>query len=181
MDGKPQPLPIDYVLLRPIFEKATQEPRFAVCAAFEAMAIIGGCWRGYGQFEPPYGLEPTSLVVAPLWAVDTLGAGWMNYRSTNGGSRTLGEALRIEGGGQGKAPLKAEWNRWFRNLRLAGDVHEARQRTTIEIAVENVARHYGVSESTVSRAWSQHRREIETAAAGLRTSGGHDSDQGESE
>ena len=177
MNGEPQPLPFDYVYLKPIFDKAMHEPKFAVCAAFEAMAVIGGCWRGYGHFKPPPGLEPTSLVVAPLWAIDTLGAGWMNYRSTNGGSRTLGEALRIEGGGQGKARLKAAWNRWFRDLRLAGEVYRARQTKTYLDSVAEVAEQHGVSDGTVKRAWSEHGQQIRAAAASLRTSGSPGTDK----
>ena len=48
------PLPIDYIYLKVLYAKAAQDPKeYAVLAAFEALFIISGCWRGYGKNGSP--------------------------------------------------------------------------------------------------------------------------------
>lgn len=174
-DEKIRP-PIDYVLLKPLHEKAQEDPdKFAVLAALESLAVIGGCWRGYGKFEAPE-MKMEDMVPVPIWVLDTIGAGWIRYRAQNIPGRTLGEALGLEGGGQGKRPAKEKWNAWFRDLGLARDLFGARQTTTYEKAVAEVADRAGVSESTVARAWAEYGEQIQAAAESLTISRSDGSD-----
>jgi hypothetical protein len=97
-------LPVDYVLLKVLEEKATSDPRqYAVLAAFEGLAIIAGCWRGYGAFEGPVPSN-TDVLPVPWWIIDTVGSGWIEHRTNAPPRKTLGETLNIEGGGQGRRP-----------------------------------------------------------------------------
>ena len=169
-------LPFDYIYLKPLYQKAESDPHsYAVPAAFEALAVVAGCWRGYGKFQAPRP-EPTGFVPVPVWALDTIAAGWIRYRAEDVKGRTLGEALGIEGRGQGRRPRKESWNNWFRDLRLAKELYELRRDNTYEDAVHAVAESNRVSESTVRRAWSAHGQAIEAAAASFTTSESGDSD-----
>lgn len=158
-------LPVDYILLKVLEEKAASDPQqYAVLAAFEGLAIIAGCWRGYGKFEGPVPPDNAMLPV-PRWIVDTLGAGWLQHRTKAPTGKTLGETLKIEGGGPGRQPGKRKWNRYLRDLRLAREVFEERQDITYEQAAANVAQRHKLSDRTIKRAWSDHGSAIEKAAA----------------
>jgi hypothetical protein len=170
------PLPIDYIYLKVLYAKAAQDPKeYAVLAAFEALFIISGCWRGYGKFKPP-SLNNIDFVPVPFWAVDTIAAGWVQYRAQKFAGRSMGEAFGIEGGKQGKRsvqgrhPAKRKWNVWLRNLRLAAELYSLRQDKSYEQAVADVAEKWGVSDSTVKRAWAACGAEIQAAAASFTTS-----------
>ncbi|NNE82460.1 MAG: hypothetical protein HKN28_00665 [Alphaproteobacteria bacterium] len=74
-------LPVDYVLLKVLEEKAASDPQqYAVLAAFEGLSIIAGCWRGHGSFIGPVPPDNAMLPV-PRWIIDTLGAGWLQHRT----------------------------------------------------------------------------------------------------
>ncbi len=73
---------------------------------------------------------------------------------------TLGEALGLEGGGQGKQPAKREWAKYLRDLNLAIAVAEFRnqhfqkgERLSLEEAFGLVATKAQSSEDIVRIAW----------------------------
>ena len=113
-------------------------------------------------FKPP-SLNKIDFVPVPFWAVDTIAAGWVQYRAQKFAGRSMGEAFGIEGGKQGKRsvqgrhPAKRKWNMWLRNLRLAAELHSLRQDKSYEQAVAAVAEKWEVSDSTVKRAWAVRR------------------------
>ncbi|MCZ6592156.1 MAG: hypothetical protein O7B98_13580 [Alphaproteobacteria bacterium] len=163
-DGK-IPLPVDYVFLKVLQEKAASDPhRYAVLAAFEGLAIIAECWRGRGIYKGPVPPD-NAMQLVPRWIFDTLGEGWLQHRTEAPAGQTLGETFHIEGGGAGRQPGIRKWNRYLRNLGLARQVFEARQNTTYEEAVASVAQQHDLSDRTVKRAWSDHGPAIEKAAA----------------
>ncbi len=89
---------------------------------------------------------------------------------------SLGEALGLEGGGQGKQPAKREWKKYLRDLNLAIAVAELRnqhfqkrKRLSLEKAFGCVAPMAQSSEDIVERAWEKHGRKVE---ASLRARGG---------
>ena len=141
-DGK-IPLPVDYVLLKVLEEKAGSDPKqYAVLAAFEGLAIIAGCWRGHGSFKGPVPSDKSMLPV-PRWIIDTVGAGWLQHRTKAPTGQTLGRTLKIEGGGQGRRPAKDEWNLWLRDLRIASEFLHLRQTKSYGDTVATVAEQSG--------------------------------------
>ena len=161
------PFPHDYVYLKPLFSKAQENPKeLAVSASFEALAVIGGYWRGYGQNPPPKP-DAADMVSVPFWVVETLGAGWVKHIHHAPTGQTLGETLKLEGGGQGQRPKVQNWKRWFRDLRLAFRVAEKRdaaKRNGAQLSLENafseVATEEQSTEDIVRLAWRKNRQQI---------------------
>ena len=88
--------------------------------------------------------------------------GWAKYKSGNTGS-TFGEAFGIEGGGQGKLPVREKLSQLNQDIRLSNKAlveYRARQledgRASWNKAYEVVANSEGVSEETVKRACKKH-------------------------
>lgn len=89
--------------------------------------------------------------------------GWAKYKSGNTGS-TLGEAFGVEGGGQGKQPVRERLDQVNRGIRLSNKA-EIEYRTvqadggnaTWERAYQAVAADEGVSDETVKRAHKKHK------------------------
>ena len=76
---------------------------------------------------------------------------------------TLGGALGLEGGGQGKQPAKREWKKYLRDLRLAIGVAELRnqhfqkgKRLSLEKAYGLVAMKAQSTNDIVRIAWRKH-------------------------
>ncbi len=89
--------------------------------------------------------------------------GWTKYKSGNTGS-TLGEAFGVEGGGQGKQPVRERIGQINRDIRLSNKVEiEYRSaqadncKATWEGAFQAVADDEGVSVDTVKRAHKKHK------------------------
>jgi hypothetical protein len=89
--------------------------------------------------------------------------GWAKYKSGNTGS-TLGEAFGVEGGGQGRQPVRERMDQINRDIRLSNKV-EIEYRSTQadngnaawERAFHAVAEDEGVSADTVKRAHKKHK------------------------
>ena len=140
-------------------ENASQ--RQDTLSAFEAVFLLRGLWA----FDAPPGEYPDAehsahyMIPVPWWIVDILGRGWHRYMAAPELS-TLGEALGLEGGGQGKHPAKREWAKNLRDLRLAIAVAELRnqhfqkgKRLSLEKAFGLVATMAESSEDIVRIAW----------------------------
>lgn len=90
--------------------------------------------------------------------------GWAKYKSGNTGS-TLGEAFSVEGGGQGRHPVRESLDQLNRNIRLSNKaeveyrVAQAEgSNAAWERAFNAVAADEGVSEETVKRAHNRFRK-----------------------
>ncbi len=143
-------------------ENASQ--RQASLSAFEALFLLRGFWT----FDAPPGEYPDAehsahyMIQVPWWIVDILGRGWCRYMDAPERS-TFGEALGLEGGGQGKQPAKREWAKDLRDLSLAIAVAEFRnqyfqrgKRLSLEKAYGQVATKAQSSEDIVRLAWRKH-------------------------
>jgi len=143
-------------------ENASQ--RQASESAFEALFLLRGFWAT----NAPPGDYPDAehsahyMIQVPWWIVDILGRGWKRYMEGPEGS-TLGEALGLEGGGQGKHPAKRKWAKDLRDLRLAIAVAEFRnlhfqkgKQLSLEEAYGLVATKAQSSEDIVRIAWRKH-------------------------
>ncbi len=151
--------------------------RQASLSAFEALFLLRGFWA----FDAPPGEYPDAehsahdMIPVPWWIVDILGRRWRRYMDAPERS-SLGEALGLEGGGQGKQPAKREWEKYLRDLRLAIAVAELRnqhfqkgKRLSLEKAFERVATMAQSSEDIVRMAWRKHGPNVK---ASLKARGG---------
>ncbi len=158
----------------------TASQRQDTLSAFEAVFLLRGLWA----FDAPPGEYPDAehsahyMIQVPWWVVDILGRGWHRYMEAPERS-SLGEALGLEGGGQGKQPAKREWTKYLRDLRLAIAVAEFRnqhfqkgKRLSLEKAYGLVATKADCSKYKVSRAWKKHGPKVKASleARGGKTS-----------
>lgn len=135
--------------------------------ALEALtAIVGARIEGYSDeviqttFPPAWGQE---IVRVPAALLREIAEGWIEYRESDG-AKTLGEALHIEGRGQGKKPQKLRVAERSKARRLANDVvieylyavHDDSGLISLEEAINKVAEASGVSPTTVSRAYKRY-------------------------
>ena len=140
-------------------------------SAFEALGLLREFWAT----NAPPGEYPDAehaahyTIPVPWWIVDILGPGWQRYMGSPERS-TLGEALGIEGGGQGKHPAKREWTNYLRDLNLAIAVAEFRnqnfqrgKRLSLEKARKRVATYADCSEDMVIRAWKKHGPKVKAS------------------
>ena len=154
--------------LRGFYEIAKKKPRpNSVLAAFEALAILSGYWKGFDQSKPRRQPDPTAMVMVPYWVVETLGGGWVYYMERAPSAQNLGESFRIEGGGQEKSPAKEGWKRFRRDLWLVLMVKEKKdaanqegERLSFEEAFAEVAELSGHGVDIVKRAWLKRRGQI---------------------
>ena len=139
-------------------------------SAFEAMEVIAGYWRFVSEksktnadWEP----DPEALVTIPFWVVDYLARTWVAYCHDAPKGQPFGEALGLEGGGQGKRPAREQWRKHFRDLRLAHEVWRTRTQAeqrgkhlTLENAFARVADERETTEEIVRHAWKKHGRRL---------------------
>ncbi|MBM3535850.1 MAG: hypothetical protein FJX60_22800 [Alphaproteobacteria bacterium] len=111
-------------------------------------------------------LEDEAPVEVPWWVVRELAAGWHKYKKAPPG-QTFGEVLKIEGSGQGAAPLrnlrsKIEEHRW-----LAFNVAYVIDTLGVPIAgaIARVAELTGRSPDKVRSAWQGHREDAKRYVA----------------
>ena len=146
-----------------LYHLTTKDPsvRQTTLSAFEALFILRGFWATDappGDYPDPENAAHYPIPV-PWWIVDALGRGWQRYMEAPERS-TLGEALGLEGGGQGKQPAKREWAKDLRDLRLAIAVAEFRnqhfqkgKRLSLEKAYGLVATEAQSTKGIVRMAW----------------------------
>lgn len=129
--------------------------------AFEVLtALLGARISGYSDtalrdvWPVDWG---DSAIMLPAAVVETLARGWLTYKNEDHG-RTLGEAFQIEGGGQGKAPMKSKQKTRITRKRIARLV-EAQyvvNQVSQQAAREAVAKAEGLSFETVESAHKEH-------------------------
>ncbi len=138
-------------------------------SAFDALVLMGGYWRFASpqrKADPDWEPQAEALVTVPWWIVDNLAQAWVAYLDAPP-TKTFGETLGIEGGGQGRRFAKERWINYRRDLLLALEVHQIRveaqergQRLSLENAYASVAESTRTSEDIVSRAWKRHGRKL---------------------
>lgn len=136
--------------------------------AFEMMQSAFSAFEG--------GLEHNDIADAypkTAWRKDTveiprdwlrvLVEGWAKYKSGNTGS-TLGEAFGVEGGGQGRQPIRERMDQINRDIRLSnkviieyGSAQADNGSATLDRAFHAVAEDEGVSVDTVRRAHKKRK------------------------
>ena len=93
--------------------------------AFVSLIMIYAAWERFSKTLPDsnreWGLPPQDRVPVPWWVVRLLTEGFVRYWHSDTGV-TLGEAFRLEGGGQGKKPFKEMLDKSTRDWLLALDV-----------------------------------------------------------
>lgn len=131
-------------------------------AAGRTETDLRSCWAE--EWGPETITVPLSLVLA-------IRDGWGDYKTAPPG-KNLGEALKIEGGGQGRRTMKDRLNAIDRDRGLANAVESkylqiegAPDSMTLEEALSEVAEERGLSFETVKTAHDLHksaiRRELE--------------------
>lgn len=139
--------------------------------AFETLlsaysALAEGC--SHNDIESAYPLTAwrERTVTIPKALLETLLNGWVKYRDAPSGS-TFGEAFNLEGGGQGKHPVRHALKAYNEEIRLSQEVlveylaHSAtEQRISYEQAIFRVAEKNGVSESKVKKASERFRQRM---------------------
>lgn len=141
--------------------------------ALEALgSLAGGLLSGRSQEQlqtvwPEEWGEETMVV--PLALVLALRDAWVNYRQAPLG-KTLGEAFQIEGGSQGKHPMKSRLATIDNGRRLAREVEvlylaveNDENALRLEEAIQTVADKNGVSFRTAEEAHKAHRKYIRMA------------------
>jgi len=141
--------------------------------ALEALgALSGGLISGRSQdqlqtaWHEDWGDETMTVPLALILAIREV---WNDYKHSPSG-RTLGEAFQIEGGSQGKQPMKSKLATIDRGRRLAREVERVylalehdELALRLEEAIQTVAVKNGVSFSTVENSHKAHRNHIRSA------------------
>lgn len=113
--------------------------------------------------------EATAQV--PLSMLLAFAQGWMKYKQSGAGV-TLGEAMKIEGGGQGKTSAKSRMATRDHHRDLANAVVSVRiacaktgNPISLESAKEKIASERGVSVDTVENAYKKYGKDAENGLA----------------
>jgi hypothetical protein len=141
--------------------------------ALEALGALSGglvSGRTEEQLRTAWPAEwGQDTITVPLSLLLALRDVWDNYKQASSG-RTLGEAFQIEGGSQGKHPMKSKLATIDRARKLArkveinylqleGDTNPMR----IEDAIQTVADENEVSFVTVKEAYDDHKKHIRSS------------------
>ena len=136
--------------------------------AFTSVIMVVAAWAEFSKTlpnrDPQWGMPPLDCVPVPWWVLDVITSGWLRYMHAPSG-QSLGEAFRLEGGGQGKKRYREIVEKYTRDWKLALDVWHLVQsrrsqgeRVSIkDDAIPEVAGRTGLSEDTVRRAWNAHK------------------------
>ena len=108
----------------------------------------------------------TETITVPLSLLLALRDGWNDYKFAPPG-KSLGEALKIEGGGQGRPPMRERLKTIDRDRALANAVESryfqiegAPDSMSLEDVFSEVAEAHGLSVETVKKAHSLHKHAI---------------------
>ena len=138
-----------------------------------AQALMALASVFFGKLEETEDLAPTDLVGVPVWALQAITIGFMNYRDaiSQGNPLRFGEAMGLEGSGKGVKPRLAKEQRRLRDYKLALSVAmkvDAGYQT--KTAIEEVADTYLVSQSTAMRIWSKNKNFVRECLNNFRLS-----------
>ena len=113
-------------------------------------------------------------IKVPLSLIFALSHAWLSYRNPSS-RKSLGEAFSVEGGGQGKAPMKEVLTKLDAARRTANDVelsylaaNTVSHGISLEEAIETIAETRGSTPETVRK---HHRKYREQLRAGLEEKG----------
>jgi hypothetical protein len=119
--------------------------------------------------DEDFDVKPTTMVEVPWWAVHALAEGWKLYLGAQTG-RTIGECLKLEGGGQGKRPFKKLFDQRFERMMLALEVAflidqkaDNGEKVSVEFAINQVADRFELSSDTVWKAWNKEKDRTKTS------------------
>lgn len=139
--------------------------------AFTSIIMIMAAWSKHSKSlpdpDPEWGLPPQDRVPVPWWVVNVLTTAWLRYLSAGPGV-TMGEAFRLEGGGQGKRKYRDVIEKYTRDWKLALDVWHFHQEKKFEgkpisikdKAIPEIAERTGLGEDVVRRAWNTHKEMV---------------------
>lgn len=132
-------------------------------SAFSAFEV-GLEHQDISEGYPVRGWREDTVEVPRAW-VRELVTGWRGYKDAPFGT-TFGEALKLEGGGQGKSPVRRKFAKLKKSQNLSNAVvHEylanlvEEGKGSQERAIETVAENEGVSVDTAKRAFDKFGRE----------------------
>ena len=119
--------------------------------AFHAMAcLLSYIWRK-DENTP-------DRVSVPYWVVEVIGKGFMRYMDSAASGQTVGfgQAMQIEGGGQGKPPRIVQYLKEVGDMRIAQQIAVAKQAgVKVEAAVQDAADAYNLNHQTIRDIWSR--------------------------
>jgi hypothetical protein len=138
--------------------QAFRRDRSHALPALEAIGAIAALEWGRED-----GLEriPTTRVAVPWWVVNVLADGFASYAvaRAQGLTTTLGEAYRIEGGGQGKNPKVTQSAKELEDMRLVMGIGvRIQQGMTVRVAIEAMIAENltSLSFDRVEKIWAKH-------------------------
>lgn len=132
--------------------------------AIHAIAYVRSYYE-LAQIEPPENIE------IPSWIIDVIAKGyWIYADSVEAESKiSFGEALGIEGGGQGKGPKIKKYQKAMRDIRVATLIALRKESgVKIEAAIEEAAAATGRNHKTIYAIWGDHKDHARAALKHLR-------------
>jgi hypothetical protein len=160
-----QDLAVFLHLAREFFEAKPTSP----LPAFEVLNYIA-CYYWRSDRTP-------ETVSVPFWAVEVIASGYNLYREGHTGSSKakpkFGEALGLEGGGQGKRPRIQDALNFRRNIRIA--IHIVlleEQGWKIEAALQKIADDSGIHPNTIRNVWAERAEQARRALRLFRSNPG---------
>lgn len=138
--------------------------------ALEALGALAGgiaSGRSEDQLRTAWPKEwGNETITVPLPLILALRDVWVDYKQSPSG-KTLGEAFQIEGGAQGKHPMKSKIATIDKERKLARDVEtiylqleKDENPLRLEDAIQTVADENNLSFDTVKQAHRSHRKHI---------------------
>jgi len=166
LQGEPWALSLeqDLAVFLIMLEEQFRADRSDPLPAFEALSYFASyVW----QTEEP----STHTLPIPWWVVQALAIGFKKYRDTAESTApiTLGEAYKLEGGGQGKEPRIQRALRQLRDIRIATAIAQATVAgVKIEAVLKEQADNTRLSVGQVRRIWEKNRRRAINAVRNIR-------------
>ncbi|KLK92651.1 hypothetical protein AA309_13260 [Microvirga vignae] len=133
--------------------------------AFEALGYVASYyWR---KDEAP------ESVTIPFWVVEVIVSGYQKYKASHtgpGGARLkFGEALQMEGHGQGKRPRIHDHLKQLRDIRIAIHLVLLEEKGwKIDAAIQELADRTGIHHTTVRDLWVRHAEQARKALRNFR-------------
>lgn len=118
------------------------------------------------------GTSPETIEI-PLWAAETICSGFMQYWDEAKGAaprQSFGEALGLEGGGQGRRPKILAYLKSWNDIQICLAIaFKDESGIKIEAAIQEIAGKRGLSYTTVRDIWSRHAEHARNALRNFRT------------
>lgn len=106
------------------------------------------------------GIDPEASISVPWWAVRAIHLGWREFEDSDTQAEkklTLGKAFEVERPERGKSSLYERQKLNMRDMRIA--ILVALKGPPVDLAIQEVAIEGGLSERTVTTAWTSYREE----------------------